>query len=116
MGAIRFSGQSYEREKDGGWEQREREREGETMREDRREPARRHGAVLVTDLSIKIACAKTPTIFGHVIITCCNAATASEIVKGRGCRFERVHGSARSRLAFLRKEKVSCRFDVVRKN
>ena len=31
----------------------------------------------VTDLSIKIACAKTPTIFGYVIITCCNSTAAA---------------------------------------
>ena len=31
----------------------------------------------VTDLSIKIACAKTPTIFGYVIITCCNSTAVA---------------------------------------
>lgn len=87
VGAIRFSGQSYESETAERGENR------------RGVPT----AVPLTDLSIKIACAKTPTIFGHVIITCCNSADAGALERSRRTAVKNVvdsaailtHGSAR---------------------
>jgi len=85
-----------------------------------RETSVERSAMPVTDLSIKIACAKTPTIFGYVIITCCNfdaaaAAAAALEISGspkKCCRFEHIYGSARDLV--LHKAKVFCRINVCR--